>query len=357
MLTRYSNWIIFPEKGKDDFQYFAGDIILEASSEKKNCFGYLKYPEKWNDKCEPVFFYIEESGTISKKHFEEKKTESKIGDFVFPDKNIYLENITKIKNHIQLGDIYEMNYCIAITANVDSLNPFDIFLRIHKNAEAPHACLAKFGDDYIICTSPERFLKREANKIITQPIKGTAKRGKSREEDELLKNNLSNSIKEKSEHVMAVDVARNDLSRIAQKNSVEVKKLYGIHTFKQVHQMISTVSCNLKPDVVFEEIIDATFPMASMTGAPKIRATQLINEFENFKRGFYSGSIGVIKENGDFDFNVVIRSIIYNEATKRIMIGVGGAITNLSEPEEEWEECILKANILVSVLQKKASED
>ena len=351
MLTRYSNWIIFPEKEQAIFKYFAGNKTLDDCCEKKNCFGYLKYPQKWNEKSKPTFFHIEESGKIQKTDLLLGNSVSKIEDFTFPDKKKYLEQVRKIKHHLQLGNIYEMNYCVAINGNVRSLDPFDVFSKIHKNTQAPHACLAKFGDEYIICASPELFLKKEGNKLITQPIKGTTGRGKTEIEDESLKNKLAHSIKEKSEHVMAVDVARNDLSRIAQKGSVEVNELFGIYTFRQVHQMISTISCTLKTDTGFQEIIESTFPMASMTGAPKLRAMQLIDEFEDFKRGFYSGSIGFIKENGDFDFNVVIRSVIYNERTNKIKIGIGGAITSLSEPEEEWEECMVKARSVVSSLQ------
>jgi para-aminobenzoate synthetase component 1 len=181
-------------------------------------------------------------------------------------------------------------------------------------------------------------------------MKGTAKRGLTLKEDKKIKSELQTSLKEQTENVMAVDVARNDLSRIAKKGTVKMEELFGVYTFKQVHQMISTVSCELKEDITFNEIIEATFPMASMTGAPKIRALELIKQYENFDRGIYSGAIGVIEENGDFDLAVVIRSIIYDEEKKRVSFAVGSAITAMSDPKNEWEECMLKAKAMLAVL-------
>ena len=151
---------------------------------------------------------------------------------------------------------------------------------------------------------------------------------------------------------MIVDVARNDLSRIAKKGSVIVEKLYNIETYEQVHQMVSTVGCELRDNISFQDILHATFPMASMTGAPKIRAMQLIDNFENYSRGPYSGCMGYIKENGDFDLNVLIRSIFYNEKESYLSFSVGSAITAMCDPEKEYEECLLKAAALKKALEE-----
>lgn len=272
--------------------------------------------------------------------------------FRLPDKKRYIEKCRMLKTHIQRGDIYEINFCVEFSAGDVSIDPFKVFSRLDALSYAPHACLAKFGATWVICSSPERFLQRKGNTLITQPIKGTARRGNTPEEDERLKTGLRNSLKEQTENVMIVDVARHDLSRLAGKGTVKVEELFGIYSFKQVHQMISTVSCELKENSSFDEILRATFPMASMTGAPKIRAVQLIEEHEDFDRGFYSGSIGVLQPGGDFDLNVVIRSIIYDEERRRISFAAGSALTALSDPEQEWEECMLKAKAMMEVLQE-----
>ena len=185
-------------------------------------------------------------------------------------------------------------------------------------------------------------MKKTGDKLMTQPIKGTAKRHTDKAEDELLKQALMADPKERAENVMIVDLVRNDLSKVATKNSVFVDELCGIYSFETVHQMVSTVSCQLKENTTIKEILRATFPMGSMTGAPKVSAMQLIEEFEDFKRGIYSGSIGYIDPQGDFDFNVVIRSLFYNKAKKTMTCDVGGAITIQSDPEKEYEECLTK---------------
>ena len=352
MFSNFSNWIIFPKPEEGFYEYVAGNNPLKNTDKKKSCFGYIQYPKKWNDNNLLNFFSIDERGVFSENNCQTAHKKTSVGTITYPDKELYLKNINKIKNHIQLGDIYEMNYCISLSAKSEYFDPLHTYFILNKISNAPHSCLAKFGNIYVICASPERFLKRVGDKIITQPIKGTIRRGSTTAEDEQLKSQLMSSEKERSEHIMAVDVARNDLSVIAKPGTVIAEELYGIYSYRQVHQMVSTVSCVQKNNLIFEKIIEATFPMASMTGAPKIRAMQLIDDFENFKREFYSGSIGLILENGDFDFNVVIRSIIYDESKKTLKIAVGSAITHLSDPEAEWEECMVKAKALVAVLKK-----
>jgi para-aminobenzoate synthetase component 1 len=261
----------------------------------------------------------------------------------------YLKQITKLKQHIQRGDIYEINYCVAYEVEGVEINPIEVFQRLRSLTMAPYSMLLKNGEDYLLCASPELFLKREGKQLITKPIKGTAKRGATPEEDAELKKQLHNSLKERTENVMAVDVARNDLSQVASRGSVQVPSLYAIESFATVHQMVSTVTCEISPDCSFEEIIDCTFPMASMTGAPKRRAMDLCTETEKFDRANYSGALGLYKD-GDFELGVVIRSIFYNAAQKKIRIAVGGAITHLCDAETEYEECQLKAKSLLRAL-------
>ncbi len=255
----------------------------------------------------------------------------------------YITKILKIKEHIQLGNIYELNFCQEYYAeNVEIPYEIDTYFKLNTITQAPYSSYFKFGDFDIFCGSPERFLKKEGNKLLSQPIKGTAPRGGSEAEDLILKNNLANDPKERAENIMIVDLVRNDLSRVASVNSVRVDELCEIYSFETVHQMISSISCDLREGVTFTEILKATFPMGSMTGAPKLRAMELIEELESFKRGLYSGSIGYIKPNGDFDFNVVIRTLLYNQKERYLSCSVGGAITIKSDPEKEYQECLVK---------------
>lgn len=265
------------------------------------------------------------------------------------NKTTYIDKVLKLKEHIQRGDIYEINLCQEFYAeNVDLNFELDTYFRLNELTKAPFSSYLHFGDHAVFCGSPERFIKRTGSKLLSQPIKGTAPRGVNKEEDDNLKTALFNDPKERSENVMIVDLVRNDLSKIAQRNSVAVDELFGIYTFETVHQMISTVSCEIDQELPFTEIIRATFPMGSMTGAPKYRAMQLIEKYEDFKRGLYAGSIGYIAPNGDFDFNVVIRSLIYNRSSKYLSCSVGSAITINSDPEKEYEECLIKVQRILS---------
>jgi para-aminobenzoate synthetase component 1 len=258
-------------------------------------------------------------------------------------KEEYIGKVVKLKNHIQQGDIYEVNFCQEFYAEDVEINfPMDTYYRLNDLTHAPFSSYYQFGNYAAFCGSPERFLKKEGPKLISQPIKGTAPRGATLEADEKLKNALQNDPKERAENTMIVDLVRNDLSRVAEKDSVKVEEYCAIYSFDTVHQMISTISCEVKPEVTFTDILRATFPMGSMTGAPKLRAMELIEENESFKRGLYSGSIGYIAPNGDFDFNVVIRSLLYNTENRYLSCSVGGAITIQSDPEKEYEECMVK---------------
>ena len=266
-------------------------------------------------------------------------------------KDAYFEKVQSMLDHIKRGDIYEANFCQEFYAEDTVIRPYDTFKRLNTISRAPFSSFIKLEHQYVISASPERFLKKNGPKVISQPIKGTAGRAANSEVDLRLKKSLESDPKERSENIMIVDLVRNDLSKIAVKGSVNVEELCKVYTFEQVHQMISTVSAKVIDNTHPVDIIRAMFPMGSMTGAPKISAMKIIEELEESKRGVYSGAIGYITPNGDFDFNVVIRSILYNQAKKYLSYSVGGAITAKSDPIKEYEECLIKAKAMRSVLE------
>lgn len=263
----------------------------------------------------------------------------------------YIEKIDHVLNHIKRGDIYEMNFCQEFYLKNHNLNAEKCFQNLNTISKPPFACYFKHEHLYAVGASPERFIKKKGNKIISQPIKGTAKRDEDFDADEELKIDLQKNQKEISENVMIVDLVRNDLSKVAKKSSVHVEELCKIYSYEQVHQMISTISAELDNEVTLGDLLRASFPMGSMTGAPKISAMQIIEDLESTKRGLYSGCIGYITPEFDFDFNVVIRSILHNKRKKYTSLMVGSAITQKSEPEKEYEECLLKAKALFEVLK------
>jgi para-aminobenzoate synthetase component I len=262
----------------------------------------------------------------------------------------YCRRFDEIIQNIQWGDIYEMNYCMAFHAK-GKINPYATYNALNAISHAPFSAFVKLDQQYIISSSPERFLKRTNSRLVTQPIKGTSPRYADIEKDLQSEASLKSSLKDKTENVMIVDVARHDLSKISQRGSVIVEDLYSVQKYEQVHQMVSTVACVLKPECTLTEIIQATFPMASMTGAPKIRAMELIDDYENFSRDAYSGTIGYTDHSG-FDSSVLIRSIFYNEATEDVWFAVGSAITAASNADDEWNELMLKAKAMQTVLTK-----
>jgi para-aminobenzoate synthetase component I len=267
-------------------------------------------------------------------------------------RSAYFDKIEKIKNHIQKGDLYELNLCQDFFAENTAINPVNTFLNLNTISPTPFAAFFKVGNRYIISATPERFLSRRKNKLISQPIKGTAKRHAKADDDELAKRELLSNEKELSENVMIVDLVRNDLTRSAKPGSVQVEELFGIYSFKQVHQMISTVVCEVREGLSNADIIRNTFPMGSMTGAPKISAMQLIEKYEETKRGIYSGAVGYFSEDGNFDFNVVIRTILYDANSGYLSFQAGSAITVDSDAGKEYEECLLKAEAIFRVLKK-----
>jgi para-aminobenzoate synthetase component 1 len=266
-------------------------------------------------------------------------------------KDDYIATVKKLQEHIKRGDVYEVNFCQEFFSENAQINPLAIYQSLNAVSPTPFAGFFKIYNRYILSATPERFLCKRGNKLVSQPIKGTAKRNIDPLKDEQVKSQLRSNLKEQAENVMIVDLVRNDLTKSAVKGTVKVDELFGIYTFPQVHQMISTVSCELDPSIHFIEAIKNTFPMGSMTGAPKIKAMELIDHYEHAKRGAFSGSFGCISPSGDFDFNVIIRSILYNADTQYLSFQVGGAITYAANAEEEYEECLLKASAILKVLK------
>lgn len=272
---------------------------------------------------------------------------------IFPQisRESYLKSVQRIQNEILEGNTYEANFCQAYTGDFETWDPIAAFLRLNELSKMPFAALFKAKDKWLVSASPERFLKKKESKLIAQPIKGTVKRGSTLEEDSINRKNLLNSEKERAENLMITDLMRNDLARISETGSVKVAELFGIYPFPRVLQMISTVSSEIRPEVSLKEIIRATFPMGSMTGAPKISTMKIIEREESFKRGWFSGAFGYIDEQGNFDFSVVIRSIIADLEAKKLYFGVGSAITIDASAEQEYEECELKAQAILELLR------
>lgn len=352
----FDNQLLLSNTLSNEITKYSGDKICYYSYDYKNLlekFAHsktnnpLSFPNKLHIDVEKVIDF----DTLTAIEFVEKHKPIQIKATV--SKQEYINQVVKIKEHIQKGDIYELNYCICFEAENAVINPFLFYQKLNNLSNAPYSALAKLNHHWIICSSPELFLLKNNNSLITKPIKGTIRRGASITEDETNKVKLHNNHKERTENVMIVDVCRNDLSRLAKKGTVKVSKLFDIETYDQVHQMVSTIECEINPSTELDSIISSTFPMASMTGAPKIKAMDLADDFEVYNRNAYSGTLGYIKKNGDFKCNVLIRSIFYNEKTKYLSFSVGSAITILSDPEQEYEECLLKANAMIKVLNQE----
>lgn len=284
-----------------------------------------------------------ENGTSNKEH--RPKIKLRI------HKDEYYEKVNAVLAHIHRGDIYEANFCQEFYAENATIDPVSTYAHLNAISKPPFATYMRLSDKYILSASPERYIKKNGITITSQPIKGTAKRVSDPVEDKQLANNLENDEKERAENVMIVDLVRNDLAKTAKKGSVQVTELCKIYTFDQVHQMISTVTSEVSEMQNPVEILQTTFPMGSMTGAPKISAMQIIENLEETKRGIYSGAIGYFTPTNDFDFNVVIRSILYNSTKKYVSYSVGGAITAKSIPEKEYEECLIKAKAMREALE------
>ncbi|MEI6881006.1 MAG: anthranilate synthase component I family protein [Bacteroidota bacterium] len=262
----------------------------------------------------------------------------------------YIQNVKAIQQHIIEGDVYELNYCVEFYDEQACIDPYHVYQKLKQFSPTPFGAFLRVKDKFVLCASPERFIKKRGETLYSQPIKGTVKRGANSLEDQKMIQQLLQSEKERAENLMIVDLVRNDLARSSKTGSIKVEELFGIYSFSQVHQMISTVSSQIKETTSAVEAIKNAFPMGSMTGAPKVMAMELIEKYENTKRGLYSGAIGYFAPNSDFDFNVVIRSIQYNETKQYLNFEVGSAITYDSDANLEYEECLLKAQAMMKAL-------
>ena len=351
------------------FGYLSYDLKNDVEDLKSDNFDGLHFPDLFFFQPKKLFFlkgnlleiqYLRMCDEEIESDFEEIKQCSVFSNLFSNvqiqqriSKENYLSKVSKMLEHIHRGDIYEANFCMEFYAKKAMIDPLGLYLKLIKISEPPFAAYFKNNNQFLISASPERYLKKEGTKVISQPIKGTAQRFLDKTLDEESKKELSKNPKEHSENIMIVDLVRNDLSKTAIKGSVVVEESCKIYTFKQVHHLISTVVSNVEHTVSPIEIIKTTFPMGSMTGAPKISAMQIIEDLEETKRGLYSGAVGYFSPNNDFDFNVVIRSILYNSENKYLSFSVGSAITSQSNPEKEYEECLLKAKAIFEVLEDK----
>jgi para-aminobenzoate synthetase component 1 len=322
--------------GFPDFYFFVPEMIFILSKDEVQIGIYSDVDSQ--DIFEEIISVIPDKNNFPKPVFSSRFS-----------KEEYLKTIEKLQQHILRGDCYEICFCEEFFAENIQIDPIKVFKDLSEISPNPFSAFYKHEGKFLMCVSPERFLKKTKDFIISQPIKGTSRR--SAENIDLEKNQLQNNEKERAENIMIVDLVRNDLSKICQEGTVTVKEFLSIYSFPQVHQMISTIAGKLQSNISFEQILSATFPMGSMTGAPKKRAMELIEQYEKTKRGLFSGSVGYINPEGDFDFNVVIRSVLYNARNRYISIQAGSAITWKSNPEKEYEECNLKIEAIKKALQ------
>ncbi|MCR4030603.1 MULTISPECIES: anthranilate synthase component I family protein [Flavobacterium] len=350
------------------FGYLSYDLKNDTENLQSNNFDGLNFPDLFFFQPKKIFIlkgkeleiqYLmlcddeveEDFNEISKEEKSIFESENKLEIKQRISKDLYVEKVNKMLEHIHIGDMYEANFCMEFYAENAIINPLEKFEKLNEISQAPFAVFFKNHKQYLLSASPERYLTKVGDKIISQPIKGTSKRFSDPVEDEKSKDTLVSDAKERAENIMITDLVRNDLSHTAQKGSVVVEELCGIYSFLQVHQMISTVTSKLDSQYSAVDVLKTTFPMGSMTGAPKISVMEIVENLEETKRGLYSGAIGYFTPEGDFDFNVVIRSILYNQENKYVSFSVGSAITSLSIPEKEYEECLLKAKAMHEVLQ------
>jgi para-aminobenzoate synthetase component 1 len=304
----------------------------------------IQYLNMCDDEVNDDFKEISALYSVSSVQFSEVEIRQRVS------KKSYLNKVSDLLEHIHRGDLYEANFCMEFFAENAEINPLEKYFKLNEISKSPQAVFFKNNTQFLLCASPERYIKKDGDLIVSQPIKGTARRFKDPIEDENSKNQLALDPKERAENIMVTDLVRNDLSRTAQKGSVKVEELCGIYSFEQVHQMISTITSKLDSQYTAVDVIKSTFPMGSMTGTPKLSVLKIVEELEETKRGLYSGAVGYFTPSGDFDFNVVIRSILYNQEKKYASFSVGSAITSLSIPEKEYEECLLKAKAMREVL-------
>lgn len=350
------------------FGYLSYDLKNDVEDLKSNNFDGLNFPDLFFFQPKKVFLLKENQLEMQYLRFCDDEFEDDFTEIIQTysesfaslnkieikqriSKDVYVEKVNQMLHHIHIGDMYEANFCMEFYAENATINPLEKFRKLNEISQAPFSVFFKNHKHFLLSASPERYLKKVGETIISQPIKGTSRRFADPIEDEKSKNSLASDEKERAENIMITDLVRNDLSHTAQKGSVEVKELCGIYSFLQVHQMISTVISKLDPQYSAVDVLKSTFPMGSMTGAPKISVMKIIENLEETKRGLYSGAVGYFSPEGDFDFNVVIRSILYNQEKQYVSFSVGSAITSQSIPEKEYEECLLKAKAMHEVLQ------
>jgi len=351
------------------FGYFAYDLKNDLEDLSSNNFDGLGFSDLFFIQPKKIFFlkngilevkYLSEFESeiegdlkniqnIPRRHTDSKFiSQNKIKQRISKEK--YTKKLHNILDHIHRGDIYEVNFCQEFYAENSIIDPLIVYQKLNKISTPPFASFLKINDQFLLSASPERFVKKEENKIISQPIKGTTRRLANKVEDQRLADQLFHDPKERAENIMIVDLVRNDLSKTATDGSVKVEELCKVYSFKQVHQLISTVVSNVSEKENPVDIIKSLFPMGSMTGAPKISAMEIIEEQEETKRGVYSGAVGYFSPDNNFDFNVVIRSILHNKTNKYTSFIVGGAITSLSDIDKEYEECLLKSKAMKKAL-------
>lgn len=344
------------------FGYLGYDLKNDTEVLESNNTDLLNFPEIAFFKAQHILFFDGDEVVIDS---EDESVFDRILDTSVPDsvshfgtakaslsQQQYIDITQKLRWHIEEGDCYEINFCQEFHGDIQKAHPVQLFLELSAISPKPFACFQKWHDQYILCASPERFLKKSGRQLISQPIKGTRPRGTTAEEDRHLAHELRHDEKELAENMMIVDLVRNDLARSSDSGSVKVEELFGIYQFEQVFQMISTVASRLREDCHFIDAIRHAFPMGSMTGAPKVKVMELIEQYENTKRGTFSGAAGYISPKGDFDFNVLIRSLFLDMDKQKYSFQVGSAITYDAVPENEFDECLIKARAIMQLLSK-----
>jgi para-aminobenzoate synthetase component 1 len=296
----------------------------------------------WSEDPEAQFHAIGEVSAFSPKALPGISFQNRISE------QDYLQGVRDVQDRILAGDVYELNLCQYLEAQADP-DGLSVYLELNRRFPMPFSGWMKADHFELACASPERFLLQQGDRLLTQPIKGTAPRGTTPEEDEKLRHQLYHSEKERAENMMIVDLMRNDLARISTVGSVNVPEIFGIYSFPTVHQMISTVASRLQKEVSAAQFWQATFPMGSMTGAPKWEVMKWISRFEPVRRGAYSGAMGFIGPGPQLDLNVLIRTLFINHKTQTCGLAIGSAITIDSVPEKEWAECGTKARAMLSL--------
>jgi para-aminobenzoate synthetase component 1 len=350
------------------FGYLSYDLKNDTENVQSNNFDGLQFPDLFFFQPKKVFLlkkdtlemcylnccqdeFADDLNEISASSFNKVEESPAYTIEQRISKENYILKINEMLRHIANGTIYEANFCMEFYAKNATIDPISIYNKLNILSEPPFAVYFKNHKHFLLSASPERYLKKIKNKVVSQPIKGTARRHHDPEEDAKIRLELATNKKERSENIMIVDLVRNDLSKTAIQDTVKVTELCSVYTFNQVHHLISTIESEVEDTISPVAIIKSTFPMGSMTGAPKLSAMQIIEQLEVTKRGLYSGAVGYFTPDGDFDFNVVIRSILYNETNRYISFSVGSAITAASTPENEYEECMLKAHAMLQVLR------